>query len=313
MRTPSNWTKQSRASCGKRSSPLQIFLLGLFLVGVLVGSVLAADVEEEWLDSIRSSIMALDSARTTAVQELQSSELSGGEADDYRDFIVYLNTRIVNYCTELQKHGADAAVEELPCPTLAMLGGGPEDARRDAGPGSRVEEAVEPAKTRGDQTKELQGTFLEALGEFDQMLLKEEEKVAARVPSQRESGGASGSGSGSGGAGEGGAQGQGQGQGQGEGQGQGLEGDAGEPFGSEESQQAGQPGSSAAGAPGSGDGRASAEDASRVGARGGQLPPPEDDDIVARQLREAAEKETDPELKKKLWEEYWKYKGVVKK
>jgi hypothetical protein len=30
--------------------------------------------------------------------------------------------------------------------------------------------------------------------------------------------------------------------------------------------------------------------------------------VVARQLREAAEKETDPELKKKLWEEYRKYK-----
>ncbi len=34
----------------------------------------------------------------------------------------------------------------------------------------------------------------------------------------------------------------------------------------------------------------------------------EDDDIVARQLREAAEKETDPELKKKLWKEYEEYK-----
>jgi hypothetical protein len=33
-----------------------------------------------------------------------------------------------------------------------------------------------------------------------------------------------------------------------------------------------------------------------------------DDDVVARQLREAAEKETDPVLKKKLWEEYRKYK-----
>lgn len=33
-----------------------------------------------------------------------------------------------------------------------------------------------------------------------------------------------------------------------------------------------------------------------------------DDDIVARQLREAAEKETDPELKKKLWQEYEQYK-----
>jgi hypothetical protein len=30
---------------------------------------------------------------------------------------------------------------------------------------------------------------------------------------------------------------------------------------------------------------------------------------VARQLREAAERETDPEMKKKLWEEYDRYKG----
>lgn len=33
-----------------------------------------------------------------------------------------------------------------------------------------------------------------------------------------------------------------------------------------------------------------------------------DDDIVARQLREAAERETDPELKEKLWKEYEEYK-----
>lgn len=33
-----------------------------------------------------------------------------------------------------------------------------------------------------------------------------------------------------------------------------------------------------------------------------------DDDIVARQLREAAEKETDPVLKEKLWKEYHAYK-----
>jgi hypothetical protein len=33
-----------------------------------------------------------------------------------------------------------------------------------------------------------------------------------------------------------------------------------------------------------------------------------DDDIISRQLREAAEKETDPELKAKLWAEYKRYK-----
>jgi hypothetical protein len=34
--------------------------------------------------------------------------------------------------------------------------------------------------------------------------------------------------------------------------------------------------------------------------------------VVARQLREAAEKETDPALKKKLWEEYRKYKKGIR-
>ena len=37
-----------------------------------------------------------------------------------------------------------------------------------------------------------------------------------------------------------------------------------------------------------------------------------DDDIVARQLREAAENETDPELKEKLWKEYYEYKNSQK-
>jgi hypothetical protein len=45
-------------------------------------------------------------------------------------------------------------------------------------------------------------------------------------------------------------------------------------------------------------------------------PPPADiptgnnDDVVARQLREAAMREPDPRLREKLWDEYRKYKGV---
>lgn len=54
-------------------------------------------------------------------------------------------------------------------------------------------------------------------------------------------------------------------------------------------------------------------DKSRDGAEGSEGHPrnrydPKNDDIVARQLREAAEEETDPELRKKLWKEYEQYK-----
>jgi hypothetical protein len=49
-----------------------------------------------------------------------------------------------------------------------------------------------------------------------------------------------------------------------------------------------------------------------------KYPPPEDipsgndDDIVARQLREAAMREPDPAVREKLWDEYRKYKGIDK-
>jgi hypothetical protein len=40
------------------------------------------------------------------------------------------------------------------------------------------------------------------------------------------------------------------------------------------------------------------------------IPSGSDDDVVARQLREAAQREADPAVREKLWEEYRKYKGI---
>ena len=40
------------------------------------------------------------------------------------------------------------------------------------------------------------------------------------------------------------------------------------------------------------------------------IPMTADDDIIARQLREAALAEEDPELRERLWEEYRKYRGL---
>jgi len=66
-----------------------------------------------------------------------------------------------------------------------------------------------------------------------------------------------------------------------------------------------------------GKGKTGTQTASKVGARKGgegtagtdqHRKDYGDDDIVARQLREAAENETDPELKAKLWKEYEEYK-----
>ena len=40
------------------------------------------------------------------------------------------------------------------------------------------------------------------------------------------------------------------------------------------------------------------------------IPDGDDDDVVAAQLREAAMREADPQLREKLWDEYRKYKGL---
>ena len=42
----------------------------------------------------------------------------------------------------------------------------------------------------------------------------------------------------------------------------------------------------------------------------GDIPTGRDDDVVARQLREAATNEPDPELREALWEEYRNYTGL---
>jgi hypothetical protein len=71
-----------------------------------------------------------------------------------------------------------------------------------------------------------------------------------------------------------------------------------------------EPGTTASGEPGS---RSTKEktDARYTGADPPNLPDPTDDDVVARQLREAAEKEADPAIRARLWEEYLEYRRSV--
>lgn len=82
-----------------------------------------------------------------------------------------------------------------------------------------------------------------------------------------------------------------------------AEGDAGEP--GEKGQEGGEQVASAGG---------EGESAGRSG--NSRVPPDipdgKDDDVVARQLREAAENEQDPELREKLWDEYRRYKGSTR-
>jgi hypothetical protein len=151
--------------------------------------------------------------------------------------------------------------------------------------------------TAEERTARIEGELDESFGVFDDRIAREQAVLA----DQRGGGGGNGSGSvgsndpsgdetasGAAGTGEGG------------------EGDqaGGQGGGDEQGERAGT-GSEQTGGGGYGGGARGGSGPKTVPA---DIPDGSDDDIVARQLREAAMKETDPELREKLWEEYRNYK-----
>jgi len=235
------------------------------------------------------TIISLHKTRAAVADRLRqepSVHPEGIKADDEaRLFVAYLDGRIYHYCRQRYLSLGVAGLEGLPCP-LNSAGSA------EAAAFSPVPESA--GATRAEKVSQLDQELDAALGRFDDMLLKEEEKVAAHIPRQREDGGSASGGR--------------------------LEdsnaGQTGE-TGPERSEAAGSP-SQADNVPG-GEGDAPedfvnspADQAKRPPTSGRRDLEEGDDDIVARQLREAAEQETDPEVKERLWDEYRKYKEGIR-
>lgn len=203
------------------------------------------------------------------------------ERNDFLLFLSYLDGRIYHYCEELNKNSGPDALTGLPCPV--SIDGTLETSRYGAIP-------EVSSRTDREKVAVLDSGFNASLGEFDDMLLKEQEQIALHVPSGRE--GSSGGGTASG-TGEGKSGGGGNGQ---------KNMDSGQSAKATDSTEGG-----VAQAPAN----TGNNSQSRLPpTRGSKDLSKSDDDIVARQLREAAEQETDPEVKARLWEEYRKYKGT---
>jgi hypothetical protein len=180
---------------------------------------------------------------------------------------------------------------------LAQSAGAAPGAMAPAAPGSA---AAPLAKTHAEEVAALDAGLGSSLAEFDQLLLEE----ARRAKNHGMEGGGAGTGAG-GGAGT--ARGGTADSKSSSGNGRSGENKSGE----------GSPG----GRPAAGErqsspgGRIAGADPGASGA--GSVAPPDvgdgrDDDIVARQIRRAAESEPDPELRKKLWDEYRKYRQGMK-
>jgi hypothetical protein len=178
--------------------------------------------------------------------------------------------------------------------SLTQLAAAVPDGGPASGPGSKAPPA---AATPAEEVAALENKLGGSLAEFDELLLEE-----ARRAQTRKTDGGSGSRGGYGG-GAAGAQ-----VSKGSGSGSKSPGAAGADDGSPVPQRP-------AGTAGSPGGPIDTKDPGTAGATAA-VPPDvgdgNDDDVVARQIRKAAETEPDPELRKRLWDEYRKYKQGAK-
>jgi len=238
---------------------------------LLVGPV--AVMASPLLEQLRLDHAALVAAETDFHARRQRGALQGYELTDYAAYVARLHRQVAEDCAALSSRGIPVP-SGFSCPASAAVLAAP----------AVVDQAGE--KTSAEETAALDAELLSAISEFDEMLLREQQRIKAATPHTGDAaGGGSGGGNGDGDSGE--YAGDAAGNAEGDDQLAAAEGESTDYEGS--------------------DGTGSTQP------RGKSVPPPgtpdgSDDDVVARQLREAAEKETDPVLKKKLWEEYRKYK-----
>lgn len=265
-------------------------LLSLFIVAVMSYSV-AHSASRTELQSARVSLSAARDALSSASADFRSLQADGGlsrsDTTDYLEYLGRLRRSVLSNCRtvlELKVELGEAGPEPG-CDAEAVRPVGPVSF-----PGERTEQ---------ERVAILDGELGTSMSEFDELLLREIDELQRKRSGSPDDSGSEGEGDG-----EASAQGGEQAEGGGEPE-QGREPD-GEGRPQAEQGTAQSDGSEQQGGV-QGGGRPEGQDPSRTASRDAP-PADDDDDIVARQLREAAEKETDPVLREKLWEEYRRYK-----
>ena len=142
------------------------------------------------LERLRIDHAALVAAEQDFHARRQRGSLSGTEAADYAAYVARLHREVAEDCVALAEAGSplppDLGCPSVPLPVLAP---------------AAIDQATE--QTPDEQVAALDAELFAGLGEFDEMLLREQERVRAATPMQDAAGGAGG-GAGGAGADEGG-------------------------------------------------------------------------------------------------------------
>jgi len=269
----------------------QLFTYFVVLPAMLA-VILAWTETDESVAQLRLDHAALRAAEDDYRAQREFGGLSGAEAADYAAYVARLQRRVFEDCQAVLTSGS-AIPEDLPCPKFvpALT--------------QSADIVTQAERTAEEQVAALDEMLMAGLGEYDERLLREQERIKAATPNDNSGSGGDGGGMGGEGGGDGSGDGDGDASNSTDGEADGQDGsNSGGAAGSngETGTTGGQPeGGAVDSSDGSGDTGSDSEQPEDVGDGS-------DDDVVARQLREAAQKETDPELKAKLWEEYRRYK-----
>lgn len=240
--------------------------------------ILAWTSTDEAVAQLRLDHAALRAAEDDYRALREAGGLSGAEAADYAAYVARLQRRVFESCRDVLRAGSPYP-EDLPCADFTQT------------VTQSADIALQSERTAEEQVAALDAMLMAGLGEYDERLLREQARIKAASPNTNQDSGNNGGGMGGQGGdavGDSGDQGS---------NGGGVAGDN-----RENGASGGQPAGGAA------DSSTGAGDAGDDSDQPADIPDGSDDDVVARQLREAAEKEADPELKAKLWEEYRRYK-----
>ena len=281
---------------------------------VPAGTVAQSAALDEALRELAASHAAWSGNDADFRRKRADRSLSAAESDAFAAYVADLKRQVIVDCAEAVRLGGERQADAYDC--AVVRGGNGETAASAAGTGSIAALPPDPstARTEGEVAEGVDEAMRRIEGELDELTRTAadaaRQSAAAATAGKTAAGGAAGP------------------DGQGGSSGLNRSGGAKEPaWGPAPDESGDKNGAAANGGGDSGDGSAAATgpDAARPDPGAGpgaqerektaktddrQGRTGDDDDVIAGQLREAAEKEQDPVLREKLWAEYRKYKAA---
>ena len=264
---------------------LVICITLLFVTLVINSNVYSLNQSKESFQNLKESIQALDITRDKSQKKLFTLDQFQDQSlhNEYSVFIEYLSFRIKKYCSQISQLYGENLLKGLPC-------------QFNKSQNQKLDE--NNYVTAEEQVQSLDDELLNALGNFDEMLLEEHEKIAQTQTSINKTSSDQNSSAGKNASNQ-------------------ENSSAEEKASNNQSKQASEKTQSQDGKNNKEKNKQNQTQSKYKSKEDKQYKRKKidinDDDIVARQLKEAAENENDPELKEKLWDEYYKYKKNINK